>query len=61
MSEIDVLTPKQVARLMGVHYQTVLKWIDSGQLRARKLGERFFIRREWINEMLDSSEEQQSA
>ncbi|HLU75601.1 MAG TPA: helix-turn-helix domain-containing protein [Nonomuraea sp.] len=59
MSQLDVLTPKQVAKLFGVHYQTVLDWIHTGALQASLINERFYVRREWIDEMLERTSNRQ--
>ena len=42
MSE-DLLTVREVARLCGRTEETVRRWIWSGKLRARKLGNQMFI------------------
>lgn len=49
----EVLSPKQVAVLLGINYETVLDYIDGGELRARKIRDRYFIRREWVDDLLD--------
>src|SRR5690606_35865117 len=58
-SQLDVLTPKQVAKLFGVHYRTVLDWIHTGALQASLINERFYVRREWIDEMLERTSNRQ--
>lgn len=37
MSDIKHLTTGQVAKYCGVHYQTVIRWIKSGKLKAFQL------------------------
>lgn len=34
MTETDLLTPREAARLLGVHYDSVLSYIASGALPA---------------------------
>jgi len=52
MSDDPVLTAHQVADELGVHYQTVRGYILRGELRAAKRGNRWFIRRSWLEEFL---------
>lgn len=52
MSDDPVLTAHQVAEEIGVHYQTLRKYILGGQLKAAKRGNRWFIRRSWLEEFL---------
>lgn len=51
----DILTPHQVADELGRHYETVLRHIKAGLLRATKQGGRIYIRRAWLNEYIDLS------
>lgn len=48
----EVLTAHQVAELLGIHYQTLRKYIQRGELRAVKRGNRIYIRRSWVEEFL---------
>lgn len=49
----EVLTAHDVAARLGVHYKTALRsYIRPGALRAVKHGNRWFIRREWLEEFL---------
>lgn len=43
--ETDFLTPKEAARILKVHYQTILGLIKSGQLPALRVGRSWRIRR----------------
>jgi excisionase family DNA binding protein len=52
MSEDPVLTAHEVAEEIGVHYQTVRVYIRTGELKAAKRGNRWFIRRSWLEEFL---------
>lgn len=47
-----VLSAKQVAEVLGVHYETVLERIHDGSLRAVKRGGRFYIRRQALEDFL---------
>ena len=38
--------------LLQIHYKTLLKHIRGGELRATKRGNRLFIRRSWVDEVL---------
>ena len=56
MSDDPVYTAHQVAAELGVHYQTLRKYILAGQLKAAKRGNRWFIRRSWVEEFLAPTE-----
>lgn len=49
----EVLGPVDVARILDVHVQTVRSLIKSRELRAVKRGNRYYIRRSWLEEFLD--------
>lgn len=34
----DFYTPKETAKLLGVHYITVYRWLNDGTLRGIRLG-----------------------
>jgi excisionase family DNA binding protein len=40
----EVLTPSQVASLMGIHRNTVRNWVNDGSMRAVKVGPRGDLR-----------------
>jgi excisionase family DNA binding protein len=42
MEEV-LLTPMQIAKLLGLSYNTVWKYIREGKIRAYKVGERYRI------------------
>lgn len=46
------MTLKQAARTLGVHYQTVYRWVRSGELAAIKLGSRYEVSEIAIAELL---------
>lgn len=52
MSEDPVLTLHEVAAEIGVHYQTARDYVLAGELKAAKRGNRWFIRRSWVEEFL---------
>lgn len=52
MNDDPVLTAREVAEELGVHYQTLRSYIIDGQLQAVKRGNRWFIRRSWVDEFL---------
>lgn len=43
---MEYCTIKEVAEIVGVHSNTVRNWIDSGDLKAYKLGKVIRIRKE---------------
>ncbi len=52
----DVLTPQQVATLLGRHHHTVLRWLHSGILRGRKVGGEWFVLKREVIRMLEPKE-----
>ncbi len=58
MSADELLNVEKVAEELGVHVDTVRKWIREKQLRAIKLGRRggYRIRRSDLNEFLRKRE-----
>lgn len=52
MSSDPVHTAHEVAEQLGVHYQTLRKYILAGELKAVKRGNRWFIRRSWVEAFL---------
>jgi len=52
MTDDPVLTAHQVADEIGVHYQTLRKYILAGQIKAVKPAGRWLIRRSWVEEFL---------
>lgn len=51
-----VLSPREVAAELGVNYETVLRSIKRGELRAVKRGNRFYIRRSALEAFLDPTQ-----
>jgi len=45
-------TLREVANLTGVHYNTVWRWIDKGWLPAHKLGGRWRVKEEDLEEFM---------
>lgn len=43
--DFDLLRAEEVAKLVGVHKVTVLRWVADGKLRAMKVGKVVRIRR----------------
>ncbi|MFC5996900.1 helix-turn-helix domain-containing protein [Pseudonocardia hispaniensis] len=52
MTTDPVLNPREVARELGVHYETVLRYIQTGQLVGVKRGSRYFVRRSAVDAFL---------
>lgn len=48
-----ILTVQQVARELDVSNKTVYRHIDAGLLRATKRGNRFYVRRAWLDAYLN--------
>lgn len=51
--ESDLLDAVEIGQCLGVHPVTVRKWMNSGELRTRKLGRRRVARRSWIDAFVD--------
>ena len=49
----QIYTTEQVARFLQIHPLTVLKYINSGKLRAIKLGRVYRIRESELQKFLD--------
>ncbi|MDP9380356.1 MAG: helix-turn-helix domain-containing protein [Chloroflexota bacterium] len=47
-----VYTPRQVAQLAGVDVTTVYYWINKGELRALKVGERLRIPESYLGDVI---------
>jgi len=47
----DYYTPREIAEMMGVHYQTVMNWLRSGKLRGVKIGQIWKISKEALEEL----------
>lgn len=57
MSDLPTYTsPRAVADRLGVNYRTVLRWIDSGQLKACKINMRVLIDEASVAALLEESE-----
>ena len=42
-NETEYLSPKQAAKILGVHYLTVLSYVNKGILPSKRLGRMFKI------------------
>lgn len=49
-----LLTAEQAAELLGTSRQGIYRLIDSGQLRAKRLGRGWRIHPDWIEEFVNS-------
>jgi excisionase family DNA binding protein len=54
MIDDQLLTVDQVAEELHLHPQTIRNWIRNGKLRAVKLGHVFRVKREDMEEMIES-------
>jgi excisionase family DNA binding protein len=50
--DIDFYTVKQVAKILQVHWQTILNYIKAGKLKAVKLGKGYRIPKEALNDFI---------
>jgi excisionase family DNA binding protein len=51
----DVMTPKQVAEYLQLHPMTIYRYINQGKLVAAKIGGRYRIKKEHVEELLDET------
>jgi excisionase family DNA binding protein len=49
---LDVLTPAQVAQALGVSEADVISSIESGDLKAKKIGSQYRITKAALEEMM---------
>ena len=52
----DVMTPKQVAEYLQLHPITIYRYINDGRLIAAKIGGRYRIKREAVDNFLTRQE-----
>ena len=50
-----VLDTTTTALILGTSEQTIFNWLTSGQLKARKIGRRWLIDREYIRSLVQGS------
>lgn len=48
----EVMTPKQVADYLQLHVMTIYRHIHDGRLPATKIGNRYRIKRQHVEELL---------
>ena len=51
----DPLSLDQVASVVGVHYQTVYRWVRSGHLQATKIHGKYFVQQSDLVELQERS------
>lgn len=49
------LTVDQTAKLMHVHYQTMLRWTETGKIPASKIGGRVLVLRAELEQLIEAS------
>jgi len=49
---MKLYTTEEIAALFKVHYKTVLRWIKLGKLPATKIGRRYYISEEDLQQLL---------
>lgn len=55
MAELrEVMTPKQVADYLQLHVMTIYRHIHAGKLPATKIGGRYRIKRQHVEELLSA-------
>ncbi|MBQ5564958.1 MAG: helix-turn-helix domain-containing protein [Clostridia bacterium] len=59
MKEIEnmkLYTLQEVAELLGIHYQTVRKLIQNGELKAKKIGKGYIVTSENLKQYINSDD-----
>ena len=51
----DIMTPKQVAEYLQFHVMTIYRYINQGKIPALKIGARYRIKREAVEQFLSES------
>ncbi len=49
-------TSYEAAEVFGVTFRTVYNWVRSGKLQAVKIGRRWYIPKEAVNDLLENGE-----
>ena len=52
MASVDYLTPDEVARICRVTRRTVYRWLEEGQLKAKRAGRGWRICRQQLDEFM---------
>lgn len=47
----------EIASMFGVHYQTVRNWIQSGEIKATRIGNQYFITQEEVDRLKSGKKE----
>ena len=50
-----MLTLKEVAKIFGVHWRTIRRWIDEGKIKAVHIGRTFRIEQEEVDRLKNES------
>lgn len=56
-----VLDTTTTALILGTSEQTIFNWLNSGQLKARKIGRRWLIDREYIRSLVQDLNTEEEA
>lgn len=56
-----VLDTTTTALILGTSEQTIFNWLTSGQLKARKIGRRWLIDREYIRSLVQDLNAEEEA
>jgi len=51
--EIELFSVEDLAKEMDIHQITVLRYIRSGKLKARKMGRRYFVSKDSLKEFFN--------
>lgn len=55
MKEIEFFTVEEVARMLKLHWQTVLTYIKTGKLHAVKMGKGYRITKEDLDKFIEEN------
>lgn len=54
-------SPREVADMTGLHYQSVISGIHAGDIPATKVGSRYIVPAWWVEQVATGSAERRSA
>ena len=55
--EIELLRVEDLAKTVGVHMETIKRYIRAGKLKARKIGKRYYVSKESLKEFVNAGEQ----
>jgi len=54
---VELVTPEEIAEFFGVELSTVRRWLRTGWIKSKRIGRKYIIRREHVEELLQGHDE----